>query len=118
MSDMADETIVDLSEAAAQHIRDFLKDQTDLPPLRLSVVRTHCMGGRGHAYDLRVAEDRREEDVVAESRGVRFLVDPGSASLLRGIRLDFVRTEMGSSFSLENPNAVGKCHCGRHDLFP
>jgi iron-sulfur cluster assembly protein len=106
-----------MTERAAAQVKSFLAKRPELPPLRLRVVRTHCMGGRGHAYDLRVAEDRAEEDVQTESRGVKFLLDPESARLVRGIELDFVEAELSSGFALNNPNAVGKCPCGHHDLF-
>ena len=114
---MAEPGIVQLTERGAEHIRTFLADRTDLPRLRLTVVRTHCMQGRGHAYDLRVADDRTEGDVLAESRGVTFVLDPESARLARGVELDFLETGFGSEFSVKNPNAVGKYPCGHHDLF-
>ena len=114
---MSEPGVVQLTEKAAEHIRTFLADRPELPPLRLAVVRTHCMQRRGYAYDLRVADDRGDQDVVAESRGVTFLMDPESARLARGVRLDFLETEFGSSFDVRNPNAVGKCPCGHHDLF-
>lgn len=114
---MVEPPIVHLTERAGDHIRSFLADQPDTPPLRLSVVRTHCMGGRGHAYDLRVAEARKEDDVVLESRGVTLLIDLASVHLLSGVEVDFVETLQGSGIEVHNPNAVGKCPCGHHDLF-
>ena len=114
---MSEPALIQLTERAADHVKSVLADRPEMPPLRLRVVRTHCMGGRGHAYDLRIAEDRLEADIRAESRGVTFLVDPESAQLVRGIELDFVQAELSSGFALNNPNAVGKCPCGHHDLF-
>jgi iron-sulfur cluster assembly protein len=114
---MAEAPLVELTERAAQQIRDYLKDEAPLPPLRLALVRTHCMGGRGHAYDVGLAEGRTEEDLVAESQGITFLIDPKSAPLIQGIRVDYVAGLQSSGFALDNPNATGKCHCGRHDLF-
>ena len=114
---MSDPALIQLTERAADHVKSVLADRPEMPPLRLRVVQTHCMGGRGHAYDLRVAEDRTDADVLAESRGVTFFVDPESARLVPGIMLDFVEAPFSSGFALNNPNAIGKCPCGHHDLF-
>ena len=108
---------VQLTEKAAERIRGFLADRPELPPLRFTLVRTHCMGGRGHAYDLRVAEARKDDDVVEEARGITFLLEPTSVDRLRGVDVDFVETLQESGFAVNNPNAVGKCPCGHHDLF-
>jgi len=114
---MTEAPAIQLTEKAAERIRGFLADRTEVPPLRFALVRSHCMGGRGHAYDLRVAEDRAADDVVVESRGITFVVSPASADRLRGVELDFVETLQESGFAVNNPNAVGKCPCGHHDLF-
>ena len=111
------EAYVALTEKAADRIKSFLAEKPEVPPLRLTLMRTHCMGGRGHAYDLRVAEERKGDDVVVESRGITVLLSPASADRLRGVEVDFVETLQESGFAVNNPNAVGKCPCGHHDLF-
>jgi len=108
---------IELTEKAAERIRGFLAGEPEVPPLRLSLVRSHCMGGRGHAYDLHVADDRREDDVVVESRGITLVLSPTSVDRLRGVQLDFVEKLQESGFAVNNPNAIGKCPCGHHDLF-
>lgn len=113
---MTEANAIRLTEKAAERIRSFLSGE-EVPPLRFTLVRTPCMGGRGHAYDLRVAEDRREDDVVAESRGIAFLLSPATLDRMRGVEVDYVETLQESGFAVDNPNAVGKCPCGHHDLF-
>ena len=45
--------------------------------------------------------------------GVRVVVDPASADLLKGAVLDFKDGLQGAGFSIENPNATRSCGCGQ-----
>lgn len=110
---------VEITDSARDKIRGFLeKGGADGKPLRLSVVRTHCMGGRGHAYGLEVAERPAADDAIAEANGLSLVVDPASAPLLGTVEIDYVEGFEESGFQVTNSNAVGKCPCGHHDLFP
>ena len=115
---MSDSGFLVLTERAADKIKGFLDAKADGGrTLRFRVARTHCMGGRGHAYDLRPAEASSEGDEVVEAHGVRLLVDPESAERLRGTEIDYAESLEASGFAITNPNATGKCPCGHHDLF-
>lgn len=109
---------VEITDSARDKIQGFLgKERAHGKPLRLSVVKTHCMGGRGHGYDLRVAEEPRPEDATVTSNGLSLLVDPASAQLLAKVEVDYVEGFEENGFRVTNSNAVGKCPCGHHDLF-
>ena len=115
---MADSELLVLTERAADKIKGFLDAEGDGGrALRFRVVRTHCMGGRGHAYDLRASEGPSEGDEVVEAHGVRLLVDPASARVVKGTEIDYAESLETSGFAITNPNATGKCPCGHHDLF-
>jgi len=75
------------------------------------------MGGRGHSHELAVAEKESDDDVVVESSGLTFVINPPSARILAGAHADHVETLKESGFKVSNPNATGKCPCGHHDLF-
>ncbi|HKZ48688.1 MAG TPA: iron-sulfur cluster assembly accessory protein [Thermoplasmata archaeon] len=106
-----------VTKPAAEHLRAFLSQKGFPPNVRVTVERTHCMGGRGHAYRMEVDEQARVGDVEFTAEGLKFLVDGQSADLLRGTRLELVEHFGGTTYHLENPNARGKCPCGHHDLF-
>lgn len=109
---------VEITNSARDKIRGFLaREGADGKALRLTVVRTHCMGGRGHAYDLRLAEGPRSEDATVTSNGLSLFVDPASAHLLGKVEIDYVEGLQESGFHVMNSNAVAKCPCGHHDLF-
>ncbi|MBI1734570.1 MAG: iron-sulfur cluster assembly accessory protein [Candidatus Rokubacteria bacterium] len=85
--------------------------------VRIAVVRTHCMGGRGFTYRLGLEDVTREEDQVVEVNGLRVCIDRISARYLEGTALDYVETLEGTGFKVENPNAIARCPCGHHDIF-
>ncbi len=115
---MPDAELLVLTDRAADKIKGFLDAQGHAGrTLRLRIVRTHCMGGRGHGYDLGVADGSATDDAVVESKGLRFLVDAASARVLPGTEIDYLESLEASGFAITNPNASGKCPCGHHDLF-
>ncbi len=85
-------------------------------PLRLSVHRTPCMGGRGHAYGLQFGAPHPDDQTV-EAEGIRFVVDPESLSLLGKVEIVFDEGTLGGGLRVVNQLATGKCRCGHHDLF-
>ena len=77
--------------------------------LRISISGGGCSGFQ---YGMRLEEAKAEDDVVVEFGGVTLLVDPFSAPLLDGVKVDFVDSLNGSGFKFENPNATSSCACG------
>jgi len=109
---------IDITQPAQAKIRQLWEAEgMDGKALRLTVVRTHCMGGRGHAYELRAVQDRGEGDVVVRSDGFDLVVDPNSAGFLDDVRIDYTEGFEDLGFHVSNSRATGKCPCGHHDLF-
>ncbi|MDV3277176.1 MAG: iron-sulfur cluster assembly accessory protein [Nitrososphaerales archaeon] len=84
--------------------------------IRVSVVRTHCMGGKGYGYNIE-EDSVKADDTVVEGDGLKLLVDQESLRYLRGAHIDYEESVQGGGVVVRNPNAVGQCHCGRHDIF-
>ncbi|MBI2184042.1 MAG: iron-sulfur cluster assembly accessory protein [Thaumarchaeota archaeon] len=114
---MSDLKIVDLSEAAAAKVKEYLSQTGKTgSAIRISLIRTHCMGGRGFGYV--VDEDSpKEGDVIVEDKGVKMLIEPAVSQLLKGTQIDYINSLQGNGLTINNPNAVGKCPCGHHDIF-
>ncbi len=106
-----------VSPPAAAYVISYLHSEGKAgSAIRVAAVRTHCMGGRGFGYSI--GEDtERPNDVVVESDGVKLLVDMESMKYLGGAQIDYERSLQGEGLTVRNPNAVAKCHCGRHDIF-
>ena len=78
-------------------------------PRRLAVDGGGCAG---FTYKFELADTQAEDDAVAETDGVKLVVDPMSLDLVRGSAVDFVEDLGGASFKVTNPNAASGCGCG------
>jgi len=100
---------VTLTEKAAQHIQNFIKNRGKGVGLRLGVKTSGCSG---MAYVLEFADEVDSDDQVFESHNVKVLIDPKSMVYLDGTELDFVREGLNEGFKFNNPNAANECGCG------
>ena len=98
---------ITLSEAAANHVNNFLANRGKGVGLRLGVKTTGCSG---LAYVLEFVDEPNPEDTVFEDHGIRVFVDPKSLVYLDGTQLDYVRLNEG--FQFNNPNVKDMCGCG------
>ncbi|HKS38771.1 MAG TPA: iron-sulfur cluster insertion protein ErpA [Verrucomicrobiae bacterium] len=104
------ETVINLTESAASHVREMLaKEENSGKSLRVFVEGGGCSGMQ---YAM-VFDEKREDDSVAEFYGVSVLVDPFSANYLRGAVVDFKDELNGGGFKISNPNARQSCGCGK-----
>jgi iron-sulfur cluster insertion protein len=101
---------VTFTSAAAEKIRTIIKEEGN-PDLRL---RVFVQGGgcSGFQYGFSLAEITEEDDFEIESDGVILVIDSMSLQYLRGCTIDYIENFQGSSFTINNPNATGKCGCG------
>ncbi len=77
--------------------------------LRLRVVAGGCSG---FSYELSFADAPEADDHVVEAEGLRVLVDPRSAPIVRGSTLDFNESLLGGGLKVVNPQAIHECACG------
>ena len=83
------------------------------PILRLAVDGGGCAG---FTYKFELADSAEADDAVAETDGVKLVVDPVSLDLVRGSAVDFVEDLGGAAFKVLNPNAQSGCGCGQQLL--
>jgi len=100
---------ITLTEAAANHVKNFLANRGKGEGLRLGVKTSGCSG---MAYVLEFADSIDEADEVFESNGVKVVVDPKSLIYLDGTELDFTREGLNEGFQFNNPNVKDACGCG------
>jgi iron-sulfur cluster assembly accessory protein len=99
-----------LTDAASRKLSEIIEQQPEpVAGLRVFVQKGGCSG---YSYGMSLAPQVEEGDWVGEFGGTKVLVDPQSAPLLRGVRIDFVESLQGAGFSISNPNAVRSCGCG------
>ena len=97
-----------LTESAAKRVAWIAERQSRPAILRLAVDGGGCAG---FTYKFELGEIE-EGDAVAETEGVRLIVDPISLDLVQGSAVDFVEELGGSAFKVTNPNAASGCGCG------
>jgi iron-sulfur cluster assembly accessory protein len=100
---------VTLTNSAAKRIAAIAQRQGKSPMLRLSVDGGGCAG---FTYKFALAEAVDGDDTVAETDGVKLVVDPMSLELVQGSAVDFVEDLGGAAFKVQNPNAASGCGCG------
>ena len=98
-----------LTENAARRVAWIASRQSRPAMLRLSVDGGGCAG---FTYKFELAEGLEDGDLVAETDGVKLVVDPVSFDLVRGSAVDFVEDLGGAAFRVTNPNAQSGCGCG------
>ena len=99
---------IQLTEAAAKRVAAIAVRQRKAPILRVSVDGGGCAG---FTYKFELGE-LEESDAIAETAGVRLVVDPVSLDLVQGSAVDFIEDLGGSAFKVTNPNAASGCGCG------
>jgi iron-sulfur cluster insertion protein len=100
---------ISLTESAARRVAWIAERQHKPAILRLAVDGGGCAG---FTYKFELAEAADAEDSIAETDGVKLVVDPVSLDLVRGSAVDFVEDLGGAAFKVTNPNAQSGCGCG------
>ena len=98
-----------LTENAAKRVAWIAARQSKPAILRLAVDGGGCAG---FTYKFELADDATSDDTIAETDGVKLVVDPVSLELVKGSAVDFVEDLGGAAFKVTNPNAQSGCGCG------
>ena len=103
--------MIHISTSAVKQVK-VLKERDNLSEqdyLRVSVKEGGCSG---FSYKLDFDHNKKDNDKVFESEGVKFVVDSKSLLYLMGMTLDFDGGLNGKGFTFSNPNAEKTCGCG------
>ena len=106
-----DSSVVVVTDSAAAKVKELITAEGDESlALRVAVRPGGCSG---FSYEMFFDSDIAGDDIVDEGSGVKVIVDPSSAQLLRGARLDYKDGLQDAGFSIDNPNAQRSCGCGQ-----
>jgi iron-sulfur cluster insertion protein len=103
------DTVISLAPSAAARVATIAAKQDKPAILRLSVEGGGCSGFQ---YKFGLADAPEGDDIIAETDGVRLLVDPVSLGLLEGSVVEYVESLGGAAFRVSNPQAASGCGCG------
>ena len=102
--------MIALTDNAASKVAELIAAEGDENlALRVAVRPGGCSG---FSYEMFFDTDVADDDLTAETGGVRVVVDPSSAQLLTGATLDYKDGLSQAGFSIDNPNAQRTCGCG------
>lgn len=102
--------MITITDSAVVKIKDILAEESNLKlKLRVFVQGGGCSG---MSYGFTLDDTHAEDDWDIEANGVNVLIDSMSGGYLQGAVIDYKDTDMGSSFSISNPNAQTTCGCG------
>jgi iron-sulfur cluster insertion protein len=104
-----DSQTINLSPSAAARVAAIAAKQAKPAILRLAVEGGGCSGFQ---YKFDLAAGAEADDIIAETDGVKLVVDPISLDLVAGCTVDFVESLGGAAFRVENPQASAGCGCG------
>ena len=99
-----------LEPSAVEKLQDILAEENN-PNIKL---RVFVQGGgcSGMSYGFTLDEEQTDDDMDFVYDSVRVLVDSISWQYLQGASIRYEETAMGSSFAINNPQAVSTCSCG------
>jgi iron-sulfur cluster assembly protein len=105
-----EQKIITVTAKAAQKIHEFMKNEKDNP----GYLRVYVQGGgcSGLSYGMGFETKPDDDDKIIEEEGVKLLVDSYSEEHLKGAKVDYVESLMGSGFKINNPNVTKTCSCG------
>lgn len=103
--------VVTITDAAAQKVAELLTIEGN-PELALRIA-VRPGGCSGYSYEMFFDSEFAHDDLKSTNGAVAVVVDPESATLLRGATLDYKDGLQGAGFSINNPNAQRSCGCGQ-----
>ena len=107
--------MISVTDTAAKKISEAQSSQ-DIGDkmLRIGVFPGGCSGGYQYAlgFDLKA-----DNDSVFESNGLEVIVKSEDIEKINGTEIDYIISEMGEGFRINNPNPApegkkGECGCG------
>lgn len=104
------EADVIFTKSAALKVKELIEEeQNDELKLRIYITGGGCSGFQ---YGFTFDENIEEGDSIAETEGVRLLIDPISYQYLTTAEIDYKEDLQGAQFVVRNPNANTTCGCG------
>lgn len=104
------QSVVFLTEAAIQKMRETLAELPDALGIRLGVAGGGCAGLQ---YEMKPCTEKLDGDFIQQAdEDVALYIHPVAAAYLKGTTLDFSTDLMDGGFKFKNPNASSSCGCG------
>lgn len=106
-------SIITLTAAASQHIKNMLAKNQKGIGFRLSIKKTGCSG---FAYVPDIIEQSKTDDVHFTSDELNIYLDPLAINFIQGLTIDYLADDKiglkQKRLVFINPNEKNRCGCG------
>ena len=100
--------MISITESAAEKINKAVSEQDmNGKHLRVGVFPGGCGGGYQYALGF---DKVGEEDSEFESLGLKLIINNGDVEKIKGTEIDYVVSDMGEGFRVNNPTPVSFTH--------
>ncbi|MFQ5689173.1 MAG: iron-sulfur cluster assembly accessory protein [Gemmatimonadota bacterium] len=103
MTESALMNLIEFTDRARDRILGFLQEEGEELAIRVGVADSSPIAPQ-YEMTLIQPDERTDEDQVYRLDGFEVVIDPVSAQMLEGTRVDWVENLQGSGFKFENPN--------------
>ena len=110
-SSQLNNTIVNITPKAENHIDTIIKERGSGIGFRLTIKTTGCSGLQ---YVPDIIDQANTDDLhFITANGLNIFIDPKWQTALQGTTLDIIERELGlKQLVFNNPNAANSCGCG------
>ncbi|MEM3372636.1 MAG: iron-sulfur cluster assembly accessory protein [Candidatus Anstonellales archaeon] len=91
---------IELSESAANKIKEVLNDRKD----ENLFIRIRVYLGPTYTYWMGLDNNKTEFDIEIESKGIKLVIDKQDYQYLDGTKIDFINQNNVQGFKFDNPN--------------
>lgn len=109
MASELNEENITLTPAACEHVHKWVSKEQGIG-FRVSVKNTGCSG---KAYLVNVIHTPDPNDKLFEqANGLKVYADAKEWAFIKGLKIDYVRKNLGYELTYDNPNQKSSCGCG------
>ena len=107
--------MISITESAAEKInKAVIEQEMNGKHLRVGVFPGGCGGGYQYALGF---DELGDDDSEFESQGLKLIINNGDVDKIKGTEIDYVVSDMGEGFRVNNPNPApegkkGEGGCG------
>ena len=104
-------TICTLTDAAKLQVNT-LCEENNCHAVSLNLSGGGCAGFQYDWSSVEKEEDVEKMDITIDTGSGNFVIGASSIMFLAGTEVDYVKSFVGSTFEIRNPNAKSSCGCG------
>jgi iron-sulfur cluster assembly protein len=103
------EKFINITPAAVEFIKSSIEDEKCMG-IRIDTKYGGCAG---MTYEIDFVREINPADILLKDNGIDVYISPRAVIFVENMTMDYVKSSMGGSIVIENPNAKMTCSCGK-----